>query len=592
MALKKTKKSRWQVLDKAFYGSLYTIAIIEFSMMGSVLIDGIITTRYLGSTAMAAVGMGYPIFSIVSLFAGVLSSGMQYICSKEIGKGNYKTFDNVASMTLIVGLAISLLLAFLIAVFVSPVAQILGARGNSADLLEPAREYILGLCIGLPAIMTGLILAPALQLDNDARLVRISTILDAVFDIALDYLFVKLGMGLLGIGLATSVARYMSLAVLLFHFKKKDKMLHLTFRFSSLKLLPGILYKGSSMGVRRLANVIRPIVINNFIIALGGTAAMTALSIKNNVGQFAEIFGTGVAGTVPLVMGVAIGERSYDDVRHMGKKVHQYSIYGNVMIAVLAVILSPWISKFYAPDDVEIQKMVIFSFYMLGIELVWETLLYSRVGYLNLISKVTESQLLQFGLRFLAIVPSILIMGILFGVYGVLAGFAVGKTLLAVVVYVVNAIRCRKAKVTVDDYQRLDSSFNVPPEDVIELDVRGPEDAPLLSEQVQLFCQGHKLDKRKSYYAALAIEESVHLIYENNDFSTKTAMDVRIMIQDGDVMIRIRDNGRSSYPFAGLSNEDNDEKPFAYIGIKMLRMTAKDIKHYHSLKINFTFLTV
>jgi len=159
-------------------------------------------------------------------------------------------------------------------------------------------------------------------------------------------------------------------------------------------------------------------------------------------------------------------------------------------------------------------------------------------------------------------------------------------------VYTVNAVRCRMGRVTVDDYLRLDSSFQVPPEDVIELDVRGPEDAALISEQVHLFCSGHKLDKRKSYYSALATEECVRLIYENNGFSPKTAMDIRVMIRDGDIIIRIRDNGSSSYPFAGLSTDGCSDDPCAYIGIKMLRKTAKEIKHYHSLKINFTFLTV
>ena len=586
------KKRQTNILNKAFYSTVLTVALIEFSQVGAGLVDGAITSRMLGTDAMAAVGIGNPVFSIAGLFSGILAMGMQSVCAKEIGRGNFKTFNAISSVTLLFGLLFSVLLTVGALVFADPFTRFLGARGNSAELFGMTKEYVVGLCIGMPGIVMSSVLAPIVQLDNNAALVRTAALADAAADIILDILAVKLGLGVFGMGLATALSRYLDFGILLLHFRKKDRMLHPGLRIASPKLILQVLPKGLMMGVRRLANVIRPILINNYIIMLGGTAAMTALSVKNNVSNFAEILGSGVAGAVPLLMGIAVGEKSMDDILHVGKLVHRLTIFGTGAIAVIVAVFASPIATFFVGSEPELHRLAMFAMYMMAAELGIQTLISCRISYLNVISKLLESQLLQFSLKLIAIVPSVLVMGKLFGVYGVLSGFAVAYAVLLVVIYIVNAVRTKSAKVTPTDYLRLDESFNVSPGDIIELPIEDMDDAALVSQQVQMFCRGHKLDGKKCYYAALALEESARLIFANNGFSGDILIDVRVIVQNGDLILRIRDNGSSAYPFGGLNSEEDEEDSFDNIGIKILRRTAKDINYYHSLKINYTIITV
>jgi len=590
--MKLIKKKQADILNKAFFSTVITVALIELSQVGAGLVDSAITSRMLGTDAMAAVGIGYPIFSIAGLFSGILAMGMQSVCAKEIGRGNFKNFNTISSTTLTFGLLLTVLITIGAFSFADPLTRLLGARGNSADLFQPTKDYILGLSAGLPAIVMAAVLAPAIQLDNGASLVRKAALTDGATDIILDILAVKLGLGVFGMGLATSLSRYINLSILLLHFRKRDRMLHPSLRIVSLRTMLQILPKGSMMGVKRLANVIRPILINNYIIMLGGTAAMTALSVKNNVSSFADILGSGVAGAVPLLMGIAVGEKSTDDVLRVGKLVHRTTVFGTGAIAVAAALLASPIATFFVGTDPKLHSMAMFSVYMMAIELGLQTLLSSRVAYLNVISKFAESQLLQFSIKLLSIVPSVLVMGKLFGVYGVLSSFAVAYAVLLVIVYIVNAVRKKSAKLSPTDYLRLGDSFDIAPGDIIELSVEDMEDASLVSQQVQMFCKGHKTEGKKSYYAALALEESARLIFEKNGFSPWLSVDVRVIIQNGDIIMRIRDNGNSAYPFGGLGSDDENEDPLDNIGIRIVRKTAKDINYYHSLKINYTVITV
>jgi len=587
----RTKNKRWELLDKAFISAAITVALVEFSQVGSGLIDGIMTSRMLGSDAMAAVGIGHPLFSIVGIISGIIAVGMQSTSAKEIGRGSFRRFNEITTMSFAVAAALSLLFTAIVLTFSGPLTGLLGARGNSAELFELTRVYIVGLSVGIPGLILGPVLAPAIQLDNGGSLVRRAALIGAAADVVLDWAAVKLNLGIWGMGIATSVSGYVNLAILLLHFRKKDRMLHISFNLKSFSSMKAVLTKGATMAVRRLANVLRPLLINNYIIALGGTAAMSALAVKNNLNNFTEIVGSGIAGAVPLMMSVVYGEKSLEDLLHIGKLTHKTIFIGTGTVAVVSAVFASPIASFFVGKNSEIHSLVVFAIYMMAAELVVQTLISSRISYLNVISKHFDSRLLQLALKLLAIVPSVLVMGKLFGVYGVLSSFAVAYVLLVIIIFGITAFRKKSVRVTPMDYLRLDCDFEVEPGDVIELDIRDAEDAALVSEQLQMFCRGHKLDERKTYISALALEETATLIFENNNFDPKLSIDLRVVIKDGDIILRIRDNGKSSIPFGEYNPEESDD-PCDKIGIRILQKTAKDINYYHTLKINYTVITL
>ena len=67
---------------------------------------------------------------------------------------------------------------------------------------------------------------------------------------------------------------------------------------------------GTEKAWRRFGNVLRPVFINRLILFYGSAAAMTAMSIRNNVTNFTEVFAVGIADAVGLLAGMYYGEKN------------------------------------------------------------------------------------------------------------------------------------------------------------------------------------------------------------------------------------------------------------------------------------------
>lgn len=304
----KKDNNRWAITDKMFLSLFLTGSIIEFSQVGSGFIDGLVISRFLGSEAMAAEGIVHPIYSIMGIISGLLAVGMQVRCTQMIGRGNQKDLSRFFSATVYVGALISLVVTVLVLIFAKPFAALLGASGNGKELLIPASRYLIGIGVGIPPLIMTAILAPAFQLDSGRKTIQTGAMIEAVADIVLDILAVKLSFGIIGVGFATAIASYLNLLYQCTHFLKKDRMLHFVRPEISVREFMQMLSFGGERALKRLFNTVRPVVLNTIIISYGGALAMSALSVRNSFSNFVEIFGAGIASAVALLTGMYFGE--------------------------------------------------------------------------------------------------------------------------------------------------------------------------------------------------------------------------------------------------------------------------------------------
>lgn len=50
--------------------------LVELANVGCGFVDGVIISRFLGTTAIAAQGIAYPYFSFLGIISGMLATGM------------------------------------------------------------------------------------------------------------------------------------------------------------------------------------------------------------------------------------------------------------------------------------------------------------------------------------------------------------------------------------------------------------------------------------------------------------------------------------------------------------------------------------
>lgn len=582
---------RYGMEKKIYLDAFMNSCIIEFSIVSAGMIDGIIVSRMMGETAMAALGFAYPIFSIIGVFCGMFSVGMQVCCSEELGLGNKKGFNRFFSGIFYLAMIIAVVVTAIIIIFPTNITLMLGARKGTL-MSKYVSDYIIG--VGPSAIFIFVIslLNPVITLDNGKKLVGKGALIQTVSNIVLDLLAVKFNLGIAGIGYATSVSKFLNAIFLFGHFFKKNRMLKFTKELLTLKEYSHVMLLGSGVVLKRLGNILRPLVVNRLIIFYGGTIAMSALSIRSNFGHFALISTNGLAEALILLIGIYFGEKNDEMIEVLYKFANKFGFVLSCAISVLLVFFAKPIMQIYAVRDPELEMFVIFSIWMLALYIPIDLIVNLRIKYLEAVHKIINMQIYSFATSAVFVSISAFICGKLYGVHGILSAIVVGDLLALLCVYFFYAIKYRTFFPRMKDFLDLPKDFHVKPQDVISLDVRNIEDASLVSEQISLFCRGHKIDKKITYYAALAFEElSINTIthgFPKNKVETPY-IDVRVVINKRALTIRMKDNC-SYFDTVKALNENNDNDSPEKIGLKMIRSCAKKISYSNYLDTNITIM--
>ena len=592
--LNKLSSNRWLVLDQSFFTMFITFSLIELANVGAGLIDGLIVSNFLDAEAMAAAGIAHPIFSISGIFGGMFAAGMQTLCTRELGKGDVRAFNRLFSAVMYLGTAFSAVLTVALLIGATPLAVLLGASGKGAALVTPAVQYLRGVGIGLPGlIMTG-VLSSAISMDSGRKRVMTGALVYSGLNVLLDLVAVALHMGMFGIGLATAVAQYMQMGYLFLHFRGQDRMLRFVPLNTGAKEMLRLLSNGTEKALRRLGNVIRPVLVNKLIIFYGGALAMTAMSVESSLCDFSQFFAVGLADAAALLVGVLFGEMNDEGIREANKCIQRNCALFCGAICVLFFVFARPIAKLYISEDGELLDMTVFAVRMIALQAPLNGLVRPRITYLQAVGRTRNMQLLTAVSSVVYVVLSAFVLGVAFGAYGVLASFLVSDFLCLATIWAYYAIKTSRLIPTPEAYMALPENFCRSPGDVILLDVRDEEDVSLVAQQIQLFCKGHKVDRQIGYKAAVCFEElAVNTIRHGFPKCKKApGIDLRVVYDPKGLIIRMQDNCPSFNVereiAMTISNESPD--PGERLGLKVLGGMALDIKYVHSLETNNVIL--
>ena len=338
------------MVDQSFLSLFITFSLIEFTNRGSGIIDGLFVSNYLDADSMASVGIAKSIYSFIGIVSGLLAVGMQSRCTHELGKGDIKDFNRIFSAVFYVSVVVSLIFGVAVFFGAEPMAVLMGASGNGATLVKNAADYLRGIAIGIPSTIIAMVLSVACQIDSAKERVRKSTLIYFVGDVVLDYVAVKLHLGVFGIGIATSVAYYLQLVYLLFHFRDKNRMLVFTKFSINPEELFSVLSLGTEKALRSFSNFISPVIVNRIILLFGGTIAMSAFSIQKDLVNFTEIFASGLANATALQAGVYYGEMNSEAMLAMGRSAHKYCALFLGLTGLGLIFLSRPIAMLYISE--------------------------------------------------------------------------------------------------------------------------------------------------------------------------------------------------------------------------------------------------
>lgn len=572
--------SNHKLIQKVF-GS-YLLASIISSIVAAIgpIVDGVVTGQLLGTEAVSAIGFVAPVNLLISALIGVISDGGSASCSNHIGRKNTKMIHANFSVAIWSGIVIGLAFS-LVCLFAAPtVAYLLGARGNAAYLTA---EYLRGLGVGfLPMTIVQMVIF-YMRMNNGKTHTVICALVMTAVNVALDIIFtIKLNMGIYGMGLATSLSFFVAIIVCIANVFRKDSI----FKIVSPKGLGGelkqILVTGAPTVLKRISVTGRGIALNYILMSLGGSIAVSALSVQSSCNQLLNAVTLGVGATCMIIAGVFYGEK---DEKELEKSLRISLVTGLVLSAVLAVLVlifaAPLVGMFLKGngEDVILAKRSLRIFVLsLPFALINNVL----INFYQATKNIKTPLILSVCKGFVFPVSFALAARSLIRMDAVWFCFLAAEILSIVLLCMMIIKKEKHFPKCLRDLMMLEEDFTLSDAKVLDLTLANDMNKVMqLSRQIGTFCAEASVDERRSNILSLTIEEMAGNIVRFGYVKKGVhSIDIRIMVLSEQIIFRIRDDGQEFNP---LSCSAEDERS---LGISMVRQLAKDIKYSRAIGIN------
>ena len=304
------------------------------------IVDRIYIARIhdIGTTALGAVGLCFPIIMIITAFSNLFGSGGAPIFSINRGKGDSRTADmimNTAFTMLCGSAAVLMLIGFL---FARPLLTLFGA---SDDALVYAYPYLMIYLLGTLPSMIATGMNPFINAQGYAIIGMLSVTVGAVTNIILDPIMIYgIGpvpeMGVEGAAYATVIGQVASAVLLfIFHTKLNKEFAHGT---KYMKPEGGIIKEIYSIGLPAIiAQALMSIMVYvmNLILKFN-PSAQTAYGLFYKVQQFVLFLAFGLRDAITPIIAFAYGMRSKKRIQDGIK----YGLIYTIALMILGIAIT------------------------------------------------------------------------------------------------------------------------------------------------------------------------------------------------------------------------------------------------------------
>lgn len=299
------------------------------------LVDTIIVGRFLGVSALAAVGATGSINFLIVGFCQGICNGFALPVAQRFGAKDYdglrKYVGNSSVLAVLFGGAITLITV----IACRPILQLMQ---TPSDIIDLSYNYIVVIFAGIPAIMLYNILSAYLRSLGDSVTPVIFLVISAGLNIGLDLLFiVTFKWGVFGAAFATVLSQAVSGILCLILIIKKFDILHL--KRDDWKLdwdyTRYLLIMGLPMGLQYSITAIGSVILQSSVNTLGSTA-VASMTAGSRISMFVVCPFDALGSTMATFGGQNVGAGRLD---RLGRGLRSAVTLGAIYSALILVVL-------------------------------------------------------------------------------------------------------------------------------------------------------------------------------------------------------------------------------------------------------------
>lgn len=321
----------------------YTIGLVF--AIGLTMVDGVVSGHVLGTDALAATSLVFPLVSLSTFISTIFTYGCSNLCAIAEGSGDYERARRLFTLglfaTLLLGLAQSVLFYLMEDFYFS--------YYTSSPAIEAfAREYY-QLFIFVPPVMAlATFLDEMISADGDDTLSYVGYLVSFAVNVGASVLLAQT-MGMSGLALGTVLSYVGYLLVVSIHFLKKSNTYRLRYWFSFRDLLRFAQYslKNNTAGICMSvvsAGFTKAILLfwgNDYLIA--NTVLCAMLEIYEMINGPSEAAG--------YLLASYTGERNGEGIKTLFRQALVACAFGGMAVTLLLLLLPNTVLLLYGIED-------------------------------------------------------------------------------------------------------------------------------------------------------------------------------------------------------------------------------------------------
>ncbi|MDD4801829.1 MAG: MATE family efflux transporter [Syntrophomonas sp.] len=374
------------------------------------VIDRIFLGRGIGSLAIAATTVAFPIMVIMMAISILIGVGATALISIRLGEQKKEEAELIAGNAMGMMILLPAILAVFFFIYTEP---ILVAFGASPEVLPYARDFTQIIMLGSVFGSISMGMNNFIRAEGNPKVSMYTQLLGAVINVVLNYVFIfQFGWGMKGSAFATILAQLISALWVLGYFFTGRSLIKLRLRNlrPTWSVLSAVIAIGFAPSAMQIASSVQQVILNKTLMVHGGDMALSAIGIIMSIATllFMPILGVS-QGAQPLI-GYNYGARQYGRVRATWKLAVGAGTILSVIGYLVIIIWPDQLAGMFSEGDTALTAMTTHAMrtYMALIPILGFQIISSN--YFQAVGKPRQAAILSLSRQVLFFIPLLLIL--------------------------------------------------------------------------------------------------------------------------------------------------------------------------------------
>lgn len=403
------------------------------------IVDQIFIGHNVGYLGNAATTVTFPLIVAGLAVSLLFGAGCSAFISLKLGEKKPGEAEKALGNMIVSLSTVSIIFSVTALIFLEPVLKVLGATDKFLPL---AYDYASIILLGQPAVVVTTGLTNAVRADGSPRFSMTAMLIGAAINTALDPVFIiVLGMGVKGAAVATVISQVISLVITASYFVNRTKNIHFHFRNlrPDFRLIGNIATLGLSSFLTQISAMLLQIVMNNMLRFYGEQSVYGAEIAISGMGIVMKLSGIMISVMVGIsigsqpIFGYNYGAKNYGRVRKTYLTSITFATSLSLIFWLIFMIFPEALVSIFGdstPLFVEYCTMcfrlfMAFSF-IAGFQII-------SSNYFQAVGHPSKAIVLSLNRQVFFLIPLMIILGLIFGLRGVLSAGAAADFLASCV---------------------------------------------------------------------------------------------------------------------------------------------------------------